>query len=140
MNKNEINNYITLDNIKVWESFYDSDNNIVLYFTASWCGPCKKISPIFNDLADKFHSIKFIKVDVDEMEELAVTMGVSCMPTFLFLKNKKIQYTLEGCKEVKLRELVGMFNNSIYMKKEEQIINSSEDLSKFKYNSSDDDL
>ena len=133
-------NYIYLKNIEEWEEIYKSKKSIVMYFTASWCGPCKRISPLFKDLVSKFNSIYFVKIDVDEMDELAVSMGISCMPTFLFLKNKEVKYTLEGCKEDKLKELVGLFNNSIYMKKEEQIINSSEDLSNLKLNSSDDEI
>lgn len=59
----------------------------VLYFTASWCVPCKKISPLFEELAEKNKNIHFFKIDVNINEKLATMYNISSMPTFIFMKS-----------------------------------------------------
>ena len=124
--------YIILNDINKWNELYESDNLLVVYFTASWCGPCRSITPVFESLQNKYQDIYFIKIDVNEMDELSLNMGISCMLTFLFLKNKKVIYKLEGANNEKLHELVEMFNKNKSSKKEkvieEEIENSSEEV------------
>jgi thioredoxin 1 len=70
---------------------------VVIDFFATWCGPCKRIAPVFEDLADKFYpKVQFLKVDVDESAELVDMFGVSAMPTFVFLKDGKVVKKVEG--------------------------------------------
>ncbi|PWA90624.1 thioredoxin H-type 1 [Artemisia annua] len=61
----------------------------VVDFTASWCGPCRVIAPVFEELAKKFSGVVFLKVDVDELKSVAEEFKVEAMPTFVFLKNGK---------------------------------------------------
>ena len=85
----------------------DNDyQNFVLDFTASWCGPCKHIAPDFENLSkeDIFQHVKFYKVDVDENEELCEEYDINCMPTFVFLKDKKKVDLLSGASAKVLRE------------------------------------
>ena len=56
----------------------------VVYFTASWCGPCKQISPLYEQLSEERKGVAFAKVDVDELEDTAAEAGISAMPTFQF--------------------------------------------------------
>lgn len=59
---------------------------------ATWCGPCKMISPVFEKIAESTPSAHFIQIDVDESADIASEYAVSAMPTFLFFKNgEKIQ-------------------------------------------------
>jgi len=70
---------------------------VVIDFFATWCGPCKRIAPVFEDLADKFYpKVQFFKVDVDESAELVDMFGVSAMPTFIFLKDGQVVKKVEG--------------------------------------------
>lgn len=56
-----------------------------LYFTASWCSPCKAMKPVIAELQDEGH--KITKIDVDQERVKADTYGVSAMPTFLILRD-----------------------------------------------------
>jgi thioredoxin 1 len=69
---------------------------VVLDFFATWCGPCKRIAPAFEELAKEYTDVTFLKVDVDEATELAEQYGVNAMPTFLFLVNGQVTMTVEG--------------------------------------------
>lgn len=84
----------------------------VLYFTAEWCGPCKKIAPVFERLATSNSGIHFYKIDVDENEKLAVTYNVSSMPTFIFFKKESCFERFSGSDEKKLINNVNMLKNN----------------------------
>ena len=60
---------------------------VVVDFTATWCGPCKRIAPDFEKLGADNKDIIIYKVDVDEHSEVAEKNGISAMPTFKFFKN-----------------------------------------------------
>lgn len=64
-------------------------DSAVIDFSAEWCGPCKLLSPIFEQLADEIKGIKFGKVNVDNESELAQKFGIMSVPTLLFFKNGK---------------------------------------------------
>jgi|TARA_Y100000991_G_scaffold187690_1_gene152791 thioredoxin len=85
-----------------------SHSNIVLDFTASWCGPCQVIGPEFEKFSKEeiFQHVKFYKVDVDDNEELCEAYDINCMPTFIFLKNKKQVDLLSGASVQVLREKI----------------------------------
>ena len=64
---------------------------VVVDFYASWCGPCKVLSPMLDKLAGPLtNQVKFVKIDVDEATALAQRMEIQAMPTLLFFKNGKV--------------------------------------------------
>lgn len=60
---------------------------VVVDFFATWCGPCKRIAPAIEKMSQENTNVVFLKVDVDEVGDLAAELSVSAMPTFLFFKN-----------------------------------------------------
>ena len=73
-----------------------NDKPVVIDFFATWCGPCKRIAPAFEELAKKFPTLSFLKVDVDESEEIASKYTIESLPTFVFLKNGVEVHRIEG--------------------------------------------
>ena len=73
---------------------------VVVDFFATWCGPCKMFAPPFEAAAEKHDDIEFLKVDVDEFEDLAVSLGISYVPTIMLFKGgEKIDYFVGPKKE-----------------------------------------
>jgi len=69
---------------------------VVIDFTASWCGPCRIMAPIFADLAKKHPNAVFLKVDVDELKAITEQFSVEAMPTFLFMKEGDVKDRVVG--------------------------------------------
>ncbi|XP_015793420.1 thioredoxin-like protein 1 [Tetranychus urticae] len=88
-----------------------ADSLAVVDFTASWCGPCQVIAPVFAQLSTKYPRAVFLKVDVDQCQESAHSQGVNAMPTFIFYRNKVKLATIQGANaaalEAKIKELIG---------------------------------
>jgi thioredoxin 1 len=83
-----------------------ADSLCVVYFTAAWCGPCKMISPIFEQLSDEYPAASFLKVDVDDQPDVAAAAQVAAMPTFQFFKSGKLLDKIVGADPVKLKTFV----------------------------------
>jgi len=102
-----------LDNTEVTLEQLVNQNfeKVILYFTATWCGPCKLISPVVEELANGEEykdKVLFVKIDVDEYESVSEEADIKCMPTFQFYKQGEKKDTLEGCNENQLRMKLAM--------------------------------
>ncbi|WVZ10675.1 hypothetical protein V8G54_015205 [Vigna mungo] len=84
----------------------DSKKLIVVDFTASWCGPCRFISPFLAELAKKYANVIFLKVDVDELKSVAQDFAVEAMPTFVFVKEGSLLGKVVGAKKEELQQTI----------------------------------
>jgi len=65
-------------------------------FFADWCGPCKMLAPVLEELSSEYPDIKFIKVNVDNDEELAVRYGIMSIPTIFVFKDGELVNNMSG--------------------------------------------
>ena len=80
---------------------------LVVDFTATWCGPCLQISPKVEELSVQFsENVVFVKVDVDDNDEVAEVCGVNVMPTFQFYRSGERVAVFSGTNAAKLTQLV----------------------------------
>lgn len=79
------------------EEVQKSKKPVLIDFYADWCGPCRMMSPIIDEIAEeKADMIKVGKVNIDENQDLAMEYGVMSIPTIVIIKNGKIEKTFVG--------------------------------------------
>jgi thioredoxin 1 len=79
---------------------------VVVDFWATWCGPCLRFAPTFEEMDKAMPDVSFYKVDVDVVSEVTESQGISCMPTFKVYKNGECVGTVEGASKQKLEDLL----------------------------------
>jgi thioredoxin 1 len=89
----------------------NSDTPVLVDFYATWCGPCKTISPILDDVATQVQGkAKVIKIDVDKNQQAAAAYQVRGVPTLILFKNGKQIWKQSGV--VPTNELVNLINQN----------------------------
>jgi thioredoxin 1 len=88
---------ITITDANFESEVMKSDKPVVIDFWAAWCGPCKMIAPIIEELAGDYEGrAKIGKLDVDENQQTAIKYGVRSIPTVLIIKNGELKDTIIG--------------------------------------------
>ena len=83
----------------------------LLYFTASWCGPCQKIKPFLEELSIALkekgkYNIEFYKIDIDKNEDFCNKCDIKSVPTFFIMNGKNLLSSLNGSDKDKLSEMI----------------------------------
>lgn len=88
---------LTKDNFN--KEAVETKDTVLIDFWAAWCGPCRMLSPVVDEIAEKkTPGVKVAKVNVDEQPELAMKFGVMSIPTLVVLKNGKVVMSSVGVK------------------------------------------
>ena len=87
---------ITKENFE--QEVLQSDRPVLVDFWASWCGPCRMVGPIVEEIAEECHQYKVVKINVDEQQELAIRFGVMSIPTLLVFKGGELVKQSIGAK------------------------------------------
>ena len=87
-----------INNDNFHKEVLNSDKPVLLDFFASWCGPCRMVGPILDEIAEEREDIKVCKVDIDEQPELASRYRIMSVPTLMVLKNGQITEQSIGVK------------------------------------------
>lgn len=85
-------------NQKNFEMIENSEKTVLLDFYADWCGPCRMVSPLIDEIANERSDILVAKVNVDDEQELAGKFGVFSIPTLVVMKNGKVTKQVTGAR------------------------------------------
>lgn len=91
-----------------FDALCEKSQYVVVQASASWCGPCKAITPIYNKLAGQHASEKFAfaHFDTDEVPDLAQELGIASLPTFTFFENQEKGEVVKGAIPPKLQAAI----------------------------------
>ena len=97
---------ITVENFE--SEVMKSDKPVLLDFWAEWCGPCKMLLPVMDEVAAELDDVKIGKVNVDEQRQLAEKFGVMSIPMLILIKNGEVMDTSVGARpKQQILEMLG---------------------------------
>ncbi len=74
----------------------NEEKTVFIDFYATWCKPCKIMTPTIEEIAKEYTDIKFVKIDIDKNEELAIKYNIMSIPTMMIIKNGEVKKTFIG--------------------------------------------
>ena len=87
-----------------------SRGNVLVDFYATWCGPCKILSPIIKEIAEETEKVKVVQIDVDEEEELAMEYGIMSIPTMVVIKDgEEVERRIGVMKKEAILEMLSQY-------------------------------
>ena len=97
---------VTLSDEGAVEKFRMVNHKSILYFTATWCPPCKAIGPVYAELAKKYPDVAFGKVDVDDNQDAALDFEISAVPTFVAFDGETATEKFSGADPAQLEKSI----------------------------------
>ena len=85
-------------NLNNFEETVKTEKTVLIDFWAPWCGPCRMVSPVIDEIAEENPHLVVGKVNVDEEQELAQAFGVMSIPTLVVMKNGKVVKKSSGAR------------------------------------------
>lgn len=85
--------YSNQDNLK---NLIETNNLLVVDFYADWCGPCRRLGPIIEELAEEYKDVTFVKINVDNFAQEAAMFSVSSIPSVFYFKDGKVVNNTNG--------------------------------------------
>ena len=105
-------NIVTLTKANFANEVLQSPTPVLVDFWAEWCGPCKMIAPVLNELAEEYTGrVKIGKVNIDEDQQLATEYGIRAIPTLLIFKGGQVAEQIVGVKSK--RDLKTMLDRAV---------------------------
>lgn len=90
------------------ENIVKENNKVLVDCYANWCGPCKMLSPVIDEIASESESCTFVKIDVDDAEIVPKQYGIMSIPTLLYFENGELKGTSVGLKtKEEIKSLIG---------------------------------
>ena len=100
---------VTITKQNFQQEVLNSDKKVLIDFWASWCGPCRMLSPIVDAVAEETPSVKVCKVNVDDEQELAMQFGVQSIPTLVVMENGTVVNKTVGVQpKENIKRLLGL--------------------------------
>lgn len=97
--------HVTSENYR--SEVLECPGTVLLDFFATWCGPCRMVAPILEEIARERSDVKVCKIDVDQAMELAAQFGVASIPTLVVMKGGKVTAkTVGACSKAELLSLI----------------------------------
>lgn len=87
---------ISIGSAEAFSRVKSSPKPVIIDFKASWCGPCQYLGPIFKEMSEKYSDVGFFSVDVDDLSDVAMSEGVSSMPTIIAYQNGRLVQKVVG--------------------------------------------
>lgn len=100
--------------LEEFKKVLEENENVVIKFSAEWCGPCKALKPILDDLSTQYcDKVKFVEIDVEDSDELTSEYKVRNVPTILYIKNGEVKDKSVGTvnKQVLTDKITNLINN-----------------------------
>lgn len=83
-------------NTAEFDALLNEGKTVLVDFFATWCGPCKMLAPVLEEVAPDYPDVEFVKVDVDDEPDLARRYGISVIPTLFVIKNGEVTANTKG--------------------------------------------